>query len=183
MSDEEISIRPLADADLEAVATLHVRGWQWAYAGIIPQVYLDSLTVADNLARRRRRRAGDADGGVEELVAERAGGLVGWSAVGPYREDPDGLDRTVGELYAIYVHPDEIGTGVGRALMAASLELARSAGYPALRLWVLEANHRARRFYERAGWVADGERAWYEREGVRVPEIRYSLPLQAGPGG
>jgi GNAT superfamily N-acetyltransferase len=171
-----VRIRPLVEADLEAVATLHVRGWQWAYAGIMPQVYLDSLTVADNLARRRRRRESGALP-ADELVAERDGVLVGWAAVGPYREDPDGLDRTVGELYAIYAHPDAIGTGVGRALMAASLDLARAAGYPEIRLWVLEGNHRARRFYEKAGFAADGARAYYEREGVRVPEIRYARSL------
>lgn len=171
-----LRIRPLVDADLEAVATLHVRGWQWAYAGIMPQVYLDSLTVTDNLARRRRRRESGAQP-ADELVAERDGVLVGWAAVGPYREDPDGVDRMVSELYAIYARPDAVGTGVGRALMAASLDLARAAGYPEIRLWVLEANHRARRFYERAGFTTDGERAYYERDGVRVPEIRYTRAL------
>jgi hypothetical protein len=40
-------------------------------------------------------------------------------------------------------------------------------------LWVLPANARARRFYEIAGWVADGSERTMEVLGVVVPEVRY----------
>jgi hypothetical protein len=38
---------------------------------------------------------------------------------------------------------------------------------------VLPANTRARRFYEIAGWVADGSERTMEVLGVVVPEVRY----------
>jgi RimJ/RimL family protein N-acetyltransferase len=64
-------------------------------------------------------------------------------------------------------------TGAGRALLqAAQAELAR-LGLEETVLWVLPANARARRFYEIAGWVADGASRTTEVLGVVVPEVRY----------
>ncbi len=87
-------------------------------------------------------------------VADCAGRVLGFVATGPSREDPPAA--RVGELYALYVDPTCWSTGVGRALLAsATSRLARSGVREAL-LWVLASNVRARRFYERAGWIHDG---------------------------
>jgi RimJ/RimL family protein N-acetyltransferase len=43
---------------------------------------------------------------------------------------------------------------------------------------VLPGNHRARRFYEVAGWEDDGARRTSEVLGVVVPEVRYRRRLQ-----
>jgi len=55
----------------------------------------------------------------------------------------------------------------------AAAESALTAGYGAALLWVLEDNPRARNFYEKAGWAADGVRKAEERFGVRAAEVRY----------
>jgi hypothetical protein len=55
--------------------------------------------------------------------------------------------------------------------MASALEALR--GYPSATLWVLEDNLRARRFYEREGWILDGGRRDEAFLGVTVPEVRY----------
>ena len=44
---------------------------------------------------------------------------------------------------------------------------------------MLEDNPRARRFYEREGWVLDGERKGDEFLGVAVTEVRYRRLLVA----
>jgi RimJ/RimL family protein N-acetyltransferase len=49
-------------------------------------------------------------------------------------------------------------------------------------LWVLPGNHRARRFYEVAGWVADGAQRTDEVVGVLVSEVRYRRRLERAPG-
>ena len=56
------------------------------------------------------------------FVAEQDGVVVGFVNVGPC----DHLEG-VGELYAIYVHPEAWSTGAGLALMEAGVELARGA--------------------------------------------------------
>ena len=39
-------------ADCAAVADIRVRGWRWAYAGLIPQAYLDAMDVDEDAERR-----------------------------------------------------------------------------------------------------------------------------------
>ena len=80
------------------------------------------------------------------------------------------------ELYALYVHPDWWSTGTGRALMDRSLARVAAAGYTSIALWVLQDNARARRFYGRAGFAADGARHVLDDLGG-VTEIRYQRPL------
>jgi ribosomal protein S18 acetylase RimI-like enzyme len=62
----------------------------------------------------------------------------------------------VGELYALYVTPAWWSAGAGRALMGSVLSALAAGGYRRVVLWVLADNARARRFYERAGFAADG---------------------------
>ncbi|MFF7467857.1 GNAT family N-acetyltransferase [Streptomyces sp. NPDC008092] len=163
-----LRVRPMALADCDRVSEIRVRGWQYAYRGLMPQPFLDGLSVERD-AERRRARFLDGGDGVTELVAERGGTLVGWAAHGPYR---DGEVRTGdAELYAIYVDAAHLGTGAGRALLTTVLK--QCAGHPRVYLWVLKENARARRFYEIAGFAADGAEEPYEVGGVPVPEVRY----------
>lgn len=178
----------MAEADIDAVSAVRVRGWQAAYRGLMPQAYLDAMSVAAD-AERRRSWFGHRPPEVSDLVAEQDGAVVGWACVGPAR-DPDiapGPEElpapwpTAGELLALYVTPGLIGTGVGRALMAAGAARARASGYRALYLWVVRGNARARRFYERAGFVPDGAQEAYEVGGRSVPELRYRRSLMSEP--
>ncbi|MGW6644708.1 N-acetyltransferase family protein [Streptomyces iakyrus] len=165
----------MTPADCDRVAEIRVGGWRSAYRGLIPQSYLDGLSVEED-AERRRAFLSQGDGSVVNLVAEDAGGeLVGWACHGPYRE---GEVRTEdAELYAIYVHPRHVGQGAGRALLTESVARCSAAGHGRLLLWVLKENDRARRFYERAGFRADGAEEPFEVDGVAVVEVRYARAL------
>ena len=59
-------------------------------------------------------------------------------------------------LEALYVLPQAWGTGHADDLHDAAVEELRRLAVERARLWVLEENARARRFYERHGWRADG---------------------------
>ncbi|MFI0790595.1 GNAT family N-acetyltransferase [Streptomyces lydicus] len=177
----------MTEADVDGVSAVRVRGWQAAYRGLMPQAYLDAMSVTADAERRRSwfaRRSPE----VADLVAEAAGEVIGWASVGPAR-DPDiapGAEElpaprpTAGELFALYVTPRLIGTGVGCALLAAATDHAGTKGFHALYLWVVRGNTRARRFYERAGFEPDGVEETYEVGGRSVPELRYRRPLTAG---
>nr|WP_205614368.1 GNAT family N-acetyltransferase [Streptomyces dangxiongensis] len=155
-------------ADCDRVSEIRVRGWRHAYRGLMPGSYLDGLDAAAD-AERRRARFAEGDGSVANLVAERDGRVLGWAAYGPYR-DGDAPVRDA-ELYALYVDPAHLGGGIGRTLLAASVE--RCAACPRMLLWVLRDNTSARRFYERAGFRPDGAEEPFEVEGTAVPEVRY----------
>ncbi|MFD3734216.1 GNAT family N-acetyltransferase [Streptomyces sp. NPDC058632] len=158
--------------DCGGVAGIRVRGRQYAYEGLVPQPYLDGLDVAAD-ADRQRARLLDGDGSVRNLVVDGDdGGLLGRVAFGPYR---DGDTRTGdAELYALHLRPEHIGRGVGRVLLAAATRHCADAGHARMYLWVLKGNTRARRFYERAGFVADGAEEAFEVGGAVVPEVRYA---------
>ncbi|MFE7035726.1 GNAT family N-acetyltransferase [Streptomyces sp. NPDC057621] len=180
-TDTPPHIREMTLSDCPRVAEIRIRGWQSAYKGLMPQAYLDGLDVAVELPRRRAHFE-QAGPGVVNLVAESAGQVVGWACHGPYRggepraQDAGGAGDA--ELYAIYVDPGRTGGGVGRALLLASVERCAAAGHDRMLLWVLRENAGARRFYERAGFTADGTEEPYEVEGVEVPEVRYARPLE-----
>lgn len=76
-------------------------------------------------------------------------------------------------MYAIYVDAQRFGTGIGIALLQESVRRTSAAGHPRMLLWVLKGNTRARRFYERQGFAADGDEEPFEVAGVPVPEVRY----------
>jgi ribosomal protein S18 acetylase RimI-like enzyme len=159
-----VNIRLATAADALAIETVRVQGWRTAYRHVFPPAELDALPID---AERWRPRLRVPPLGWTTMVCEDGGRVVGFSSVGPSRDDD-----ALGELYAIYVAPQAWSTGAGRALLAAGEEQLASEYHAAL-LWVLEDNPRARRFYERAGWAPDGARKAEERFGVRAPEVRY----------
>ncbi len=164
----EIAIRACTPLDAAAVEGLRVAGWKSAYRGMIPDAYLDSLPV--DVEQRRRRTAERADG-VVESVAVQDGAILGWVVAGPCRDD-DRPGTHQGEVYACYVLPDRWRHGIGRLLMAYANQVLEQAGRGDITLWVLEANARARRFYESFGFHPDGSRKLIHL-GELVPEVRY----------
>jgi ribosomal protein S18 acetylase RimI-like enzyme len=100
--------------------------------------------------------------------------VVGFSSLGTARP---GDDPQLGELFTIYVDPDEWGAGIGRSLMAATFARLRDEGFVEAVLWVLEDNPRTRRFYELAGWTVDGATMEQEWLGSVVREVRYRIGL------
>ncbi|ELP67543.1 N-acetyltransferase family protein [Streptomyces turgidiscabies] len=170
-----ILVREMTFDDCDRVSEIRIRGWQHAYKGLMPQTYLDALSVPEDAERRRTFfvRAGSE---VVNLVAEQSGTVIGWACHGPYR---DGEIRTDdAELYAIYVDAERFGAGIGRALLGEAVRRCAGAGHRRLLLWVVEGNDRARRFYERAGFTADGAEEPFEVDGVAVPEVRYVRELR-----
>jgi ribosomal protein S18 acetylase RimI-like enzyme len=166
------TVRVMTQADVRAVSALRVAGWQAAYAGLIPQSYLDGMTVEGDARERHRRFAHAREGAADFVAVDGAGKVVGWACVGPYRGEV-----APGELYALYVRPSLIGSGIGRALMDTAHTHARTHGFTSIRLWVLRDNTRARRFYERAGYTPDGTAQTEPYDGVPIPEVRYERAL------
>jgi GNAT superfamily N-acetyltransferase len=159
-------VRDAGSDDVEAIAGVHVRGWQQAYAHLFEEDDLAGLSV-----ERRQQTAREALGSAVRLVAEHDGEVLGFAFAGPSR-DTEG----VAELYSIYVDPNAWGTGLGRELIVEVERRLREQGFSGAELWVLEDNPRARRFYEAAGWSSADVRP-IEIFATEVPEIRYRKRL------
>ncbi|GGL61159.1 N-acetyltransferase [Streptomyces fumigatiscleroticus] len=165
----------MTEADVPAVSAIRVTGWKTAYAGIVPQSYLDAMTVEADTRRRLKRFRTPRERVTDLVAADAHGRVVGWACLGPDRDA--GAPTTTGELYTLYVLPSLIGSGIGRTLLEAAHTHAPAEGFGSMLLWVLKDNTRARRFYERAGYVADGAVRTDDYDGVPVPEVRYRRAL------
>lgn len=168
-----MNIRPAIATDARAVATVHVLTWQSAYRGIIPDAYLDSISID----AREPVWAGVIDKGSPELwVAETESQVIGWSAFGASR-DADARPRA-GELEALYVLPQQWKTGTGRALWLLTRRRLIERGFTTASLWVLAENLRAINFYTAAGFAPQAASAkQITRGGRTLREIRYATEL------
>ena len=163
-------VRPARLDDVEAIASAHVRSWQAAYVGIVPQSILDRLSVERRAAQWREVIAED---GRERVWVVDDGRVRGFASIGPARDDD--LPQGAGELYAIYLEPEAWSQGLGHSLMgAATQDLIDRQSAPYV-LWVLTDNARARRFYEAAGWQPDGVRRELSFDENPIEEVRYRL--------
>lgn len=168
----EVEVRRANPDDADGIAAVHVRSWQGAYYGLVPQEYLDQLDPADRVERWRRavRTTDWSRGGV--MVALAGAQVVGFTAFGPTRDADENLER-VGEVRSIYLLPHAWGNGFGRRLMAAAVEHLSRAGYAQATLWVLQSNDRARLFYAKSGWAEDGAVQQDDSRGFPLTEVRY----------
>jgi ribosomal protein S18 acetylase RimI-like enzyme len=165
---DALLVRPAVPRDAPAIAGVHVRAWQHAYRGLVPDALLDALDLRKRTADWHRW-LGDGT-----LVAERDGRVVAFFSLVPSR-DVDAPPAT-GEIMAIYVSPEQTRRGAGRALLEACVAHARGR-YRTLTLWVFTDNARARRFYEACGFVVDGSHKLVELGGARLDEVRYRREL------
>ncbi len=81
----------------------------------------------------------------EVYIAEAEGVPVGSVSLG------------AGFLSTLYVVPSHQGAGVGGALHDLALERLRAQGNEVAKLWTLEENWNARRYYEKRGWELTDE--------------------------
>ena len=153
-----------------------MRAWRVAYRGIVPDAILDGLSIERRQAfwaRRIDAPEGEPPGDGRIWVVEETQRVLGFATT---RRCPDAdVGSATGEVHSIYLAPEAWGRGLGPQLLAAAVDDLHARGFAPLVLWVIEANVRGRRFYERLGWIPDGARQPIDFDGTPVDEIRYCL--------
>ena len=131
-----------------AVARVHVRSWQVAYRGMLPDEYLDGLRPQD---RALMYHFADPDPfKPHTIVATDSASILGFATASKAREQ---AMTGYGELSALYVDPDHWNRGIGRGLIAAARARLVDIGFRNALLWILKGNTRADRFYRSDGWL------------------------------
>src|SRR5207302_6920326 len=169
-----IHITPATLEDARQVAEIHVTTWQSAYQGVLSAECLASLSVDE---REAMWRESIVKGVPELFVAKVEGGMVGWVAFGPCRDE--GSLPDCAEVWAIYVAPPSWSSGVGRRLWRGSRARMLERGFKTVSAWVFTQNARAIKFYRAAGFAPDlSSVKEFELGGKQLQEIRYARRLE-----
>lgn len=165
-----IRIRRATPDDLAGMARVHVQTWKTTYRGIVPDTYLDALTVESDIARGFGRWLREPkEGWIYFVATTPSEEIVGFAVGGPSREmDPE----FTGELGAIYVLKTHQGRGVGHALVREIARHLQMIGHDSMFVWVLEQNP-YRRFYEELGGAAVRQRV-ATVAGSQLPEVAFA---------
>lgn len=169
-----MSIRRAESSDAKGIAKVHITAWQSAYRGILPDSFLDNLSVERSQSGWERMLA-DSSGWV--LVFEQNGEIIGFAAL-RVSHDQDVENKKEGEIGAIYLLPHEWRKGYGKQLIHAAIAALREQGFTEVTLWVLRENQRAIEFYKKLGFCADGATKVDVRpNGIEFHEVRFRLSM------
>lgn len=156
-------VRPVRDADAEALGRVHAACWHQTYDHLISKAALENVSPR-RLAELWTHWA--AQGPEFRMSAALVGGeIIGFVGSGPARDRDAPRHR---ELYFIYLLDRFHGTGIGQQLLDAAID-AEEPAY----LWVAEDNPRAHRFYTRNGFSLDGATHTEPFLGETLTEVRF----------
>lgn len=152
--DSRVSIRLAREEETGLLSELAMRSkGYWGYDAAFLEACRDELTVSSG-----RLAAGTV------WVAYRGDEILGFSALGGEGDDV--------ELTDLFVDPDHIGQGVGRALWDHTVEEGRRRGIARFRI---EADPHAEAWYLRRGSVRVGEVPSGSIPGRMLPLLRYEV--------
>lgn len=160
------TIRPARPDDAPAVAKIWYDGWRDGHLGCVPDD-LVAVRTEESFGARAAQRVGDT------TVAVVDGAVAGFVMV---------VDD---EVEQVYVSSGHRGSGVAARLLAAAERLVAADGHDEAWLAVVAGNVRARRFYERNGWVDEGPFDYLAASAtgpIPVPSHRYVKRLGDGTG-
>lgn len=142
---EEIRIIPFAPEYAEARGKLHWQVWEETYWGLIPDAYLDTITVEKRIAQARQETLSS----FLLFVGEELAGFA--SCADPARDFTTVPDAS--EIVAFYLLRKFQGRGLAGALMRHCLAFCTR---PDVVLYVLRGNDRALGFYRHMGFELTG---------------------------
>lgn len=177
-----IRIRRARKEDAPAIGRVHVETWQSSYAGLLPDSMLAGMSDVRQSAWWSRSLADSGEARGIFVADDEDAGVVGFGSCGMVRDMPEGLDgteRSVGEVYTLYVEPDFQNLGLGRRLLDALFRQLRADGCDVAVLWMLASNP-TRFFYEGMGGTFVGQRT-DTMAGQDVEEIAFVWRNLAAP--
>jgi ribosomal protein S18 acetylase RimI-like enzyme len=154
-----LTTRPSNKSDGQVIGEISFRSHTISFAPFTPAGFVDEQDHAEQTAWWRQFLT-PTNRGHRMFVVEADGRVIGFSMVGPLNDRYEfyeqvralGEDGKLAVLYSIHIDPDHLGGGAGQKLMETSLAHLKKAGFPMVVLDTVEANDRARRFYEAGGW-------------------------------
>ncbi len=160
-----MEIRPIRPEDSRMeISAVYETSWRSAYRGIVPQAYLDAIPKGHWAPHLDQP-------GWHTLVCIEDGRIIGTTSFCRSRFPQF---ASSGEIISLYLLPEYMGRGCGKALCETALRALRQMGFSDVFLWVLEENRRAWSFYEKLGFVCTADFLNDQIGGKTLREVRYS---------
>lgn len=148
-----ITIRKVQIEDAYDYAVLHIDCWRDAYTSILSDEYINNMyakleqrvEICEQILRN--------PDGCEYYCITEDDKMIGRLIFAKSRDDDK---PNFGEILGIYLLAEHWDKGYGKQMLEFALSELNKAGYQEIIIWVLEDNKRARRFYEKAGFIQDG---------------------------
>jgi ribosomal protein S18 acetylase RimI-like enzyme len=167
-----IVVRPARPEDVDAIVEVALEAWRDGYRGVVPP---DLMPDPRGLRARIRERV--AEDGPPIAVGELDSAVRGWISFGASRDL--GAAPSVGEIWALNVHPDAWRRGIGRDLVGYAIEGLARQSFSEVTLWTFRDTPRSRSFYEALGFRHDGAVQRRHASGGAT-EVRYRMAIGAG---
>jgi ribosomal protein S18 acetylase RimI-like enzyme len=176
-----VTIRAATVDDAVAIARVRVESWRTTYRGMVPQAYLDGMSVEASATLWDKVLAA-ADHRTHTFVAEDPEGIVGFASGVLLAEPKQGFGA---ELAAAYLRPTYQRNGLGTRLTGVVANALAQAGATDMLVWVIAANTAARKFYAALGAELIVEQP-FQWDGMDLVEAGYGwrdLPALAARAG
>ena len=159
-------IRKANPEDYADIATIHFKSWHAAYLGLLPASYIN-INDKNTLCKKKKMWQG--------LMAHPDVSV--WIACDAHHHNLGFIGYFTNhkdyEITTLYVLPDYQGLGIGTQLMTASLQALLESHINAhFSLWVLEANVAAIDFYQKFGFVGNGEKSEECYKNMQIIDIK-----------
>jgi phosphinothricin acetyltransferase len=148
-----VFVRDAAMSDLPEITAI--------YNALLETTTHEWTEIAHTVAEREEWLSAQTASRRPALVAVDAAEVVGWATYGDFRDSERWPGYRFSVEHSIHVREDHWGRGVGRTLINALIERARSAGKHVMVAGIDADNTGSIRFHERLGFVEVG----------RMPEI------------
>lgn len=166
---ENFTIYEASASDGDALGEIQVESWKAAYAPFFtPEFLLEALQQ-----RRTQWHGRIAKGEDTIMLAAFEGRPLALSFIGASPARPG-----MAQIFSFFGHPDGWGTGIARALMAATLRRLCQDGFSQVHLWTLRDTPQSRRFYTKNGFTESGALRGYDfGDGNLIDQVEYELTL------
>lgn len=144
---DDILIRPATRSDARRMGAIYVAAWRETYASLLPAMLLVNMSAERHAAQFAHAISAATARNVTLIAEDSHRRVVGFAGAGPSRHAPDDGQS---EIYTLYVDPNHVGDGIGRALMSAAFTRLAGLGFSSAIIWALKGNP-ARYFYLRMG--------------------------------
>ncbi|MEA2363029.1 MAG: hypothetical protein QOD71_2174 [Thermoleophilaceae bacterium] len=166
-------LRPATPADAERLAASVNAGFA-SYRGFAPPDWHPPSLAAELALLKQALRRDDVWCLVGESGRELAGHVaIRAAATAPY----DSAEPGLAHFWQLFVKPAWQGSGLALALHDEAMREAAERGFTAIRLYAAAGQARARRFYEREGWAAQGPPVDLPGFGLPVVEYRRAISI------